>query len=581
MGVWTKNQGNAEGFAGARPLPGRYFAIDTRVACATSAGATTGFQAMVDVSESGVITHRHPCSGVERVLAARDLTVSPLGHEPFTSQAPLMRYLGLHLDRQTSTPTLASTDMRSTRAWLTMNVDKVGYDIITRASGTTPQPLRSLSQLYITTTEAGRKVTRLAAEVSVRASSPDATTQIFEGSDFTLRLQKEANGCGGSLVAAVDGKPLTLDSLKGSCSLFTPPAPEITRPAVQLSTGSNFSCANFNGRAFCWGQNNTGQCGLGENNVTNVNAPVPVAGLSSGVGMVATGLRHGCAVKDSKTYCWGSNNAGELGQGNMGSAPQPVPLVVPSVFPASHVATGGSHSCAVVNKRGLCWGDNTYGQLGDGNVVMQSNVPVAVLLNQDIVSLHAGDRHTCALTSRGDAYCWGDNTDGQLGINSASSFPTPQKINGFHFVSLSARGINTCGIGSEGKLYCWGSDGGGQISADGTSGPAKISPFEVSAVPGPVTAVSVGQVFTCAIRNGQPLCWGDNMMGQLGNGTGGPVQAASPVVGLNQILDISAGFDHSLAYQLGAAKSWGSNGMGQLGDGTNDTRVIAGPFQLP
>ena len=223
------------------------------------------------------------------------------------------------------------------------------------------------------------------------------------------------------------------------------------------------------------------------------------------------------------------------------------------------------------------------GQLGTRDIV-PFTVPTAVVnIAEDLVSIVAGANHTCALTVGGEVYCWGGNSNGELGRGATGSYaPVPEKVPGARFTSLVARGPNTCGIGLQGKIFCWGINSSSQISADGSQTPSEYPAPHQMPVPGIVTRVTVGEDFICALQSGQPMCWGTNLSGQLG--TGAAPSSNNPIAnvpGLANVYELGTGWNHTLAYGLGLATSWGDNGAYQLGDGGNQSRTTPGPFNIP
>jgi alpha-tubulin suppressor-like RCC1 family protein len=210
--------------------------------------------------------------------------------------------------------------------------------------------------------------------------------------------------------------------------------------------------------------------------------------VSGGPGSVAVfasvtaGFRHTCAIQGTVAYCWGRNDRGELGVGtNGGSIDTPAQVV--GGLQWSAISAGGdtvqqppliprfeSHTCALTtNGQAYCWGSNESGQLGIGTVGGSSPVPVAVLGGQAFSKISAGARHTCGLTTGGAILCWGHNQDLQLGrgpgTGSDADSGTPQPIAaavgapaGLSFTAVSAGTRHSCAIGSDGAAYCWGSN---------------------------------------------------------------------------------------------------------------------------
>ena len=183
---------------------------------------------------------------------------------------------------------------------------------------------------------------------------------------------------------------------------------------TSIATGVNYACAIVSGSAKCWGLNDSGQ--LGNNSIQPSNVPTDVAGLSSGVTSIAARQNHTCAVVSGGAKCWGANFSGQLGRGN--TTPSQVPVDVSGLIGGSSVtaiAAGAEHSCVVVAGAVKCWGNNQYGQLGTGNIT-NTTAPTDVLgLTSGVTAIATGASHACALTSGGGVKCWGRNDVGQAG----------------------------------------------------------------------------------------------------------------------------------------------------------------------
>jgi alpha-tubulin suppressor-like RCC1 family protein len=198
-----------------------------------------------------------------------------------------------------------------------------------------------------------------------------------------------------------------------------------------------------------------------------------------------------------------------------------------------------------------CWGDNYYGELGDGTTT-GDGAPVAVLGLSGVTAITAGWSHTCAVLSGGTVECWGDDNDGQLGNGTNvepsgatpcgivnDCFPTPVTVSGLTGVTAIAAGTNdTCALLFGGTVECWGLNNYGQLgdatssgpqgcNADPSVNPCSMTPVVVSGLAG-AQAVALGQFNACALLSGGKIeCWGWNDYGQLGNGT--IVSSAIPV----------------------------------------------------
>jgi hypothetical protein len=186
--------------------------------------------------------------------------------------------------------------------------------------------------------------------------------------------------------------------------------------AVGLSAGGGTTCAVLDdGTAKCWGQNDSGQTGNGVTAPSELQ-PVAVSGLT-GVVAIETGS-HSCALRaDGTARCWGFNGNGQVGTGLVLPSNQvSTPTEVAGLEGASALALGGTHTCAVMaDQTARCWGENYFGELGDGRDGWVVIPPVSVSNLTGIASLAAGSEFSCAITRDDATYCWGVNLSGQLG----------------------------------------------------------------------------------------------------------------------------------------------------------------------
>ncbi len=377
--------------------------------------------------------------------------------------------------------------------------------------------------------------------------------------------------------------------------LAAPPASaNLLQDVASVSAGGFHNCAlKAGGGVVCWGDNVVGQ--LGDGTTANRTTPIDVAGLDAAVLAVAAGGSHTCALSGAGgVVCWGSNLYGQLGAESTEScfvmqACSIRPLAVAGLEGVTAVATGGSHTCALTGAGGVtCWGANFFGQLGDGTT-MNSTAPVDVAgLASGVAAIAAGRQHTCALTTAGGVTCWGRNTFGQLGSETTelcfggqACSSRPLAVPGLEDVTAAAAGgSHTCALTGTAGVTCWGNNTMGQLG-DGTT-TSSTGPVDAAGLASGVSAVAVGAGHSCAlITAGGVRCWGSNEGGQLGRETttqcSGVACGPQPanVVGLvGNAAAVTVGAVHSCALVDGGVKCWGANDSGQLGDGSTEASLL-------
>jgi alpha-tubulin suppressor-like RCC1 family protein len=362
--------------------------------------------------------------------------------------------------------------------------------------------------------------------------------------------------------------------------------------ALTLSAGDDATCGLLPfGRGYCFGRapligiakdtscfGNEGNGGL----VACTLIPLRIAG-NLNLTSISLGDSVACgATSDNHTYCWGDNSSGQLGNGSSarGSSATPT-LVTGSVsggaFLLARVAAGGRHVCGLTaGGAAWCWGNDAFNQLGNGeSFPLSSTTPIPVAGGQIFSTITAGANHTCALRSDGAAYCWGDNSRGQIGAGPIGSpIDVPVLVTGGQsFSSISAGGNHTCGITRAGAAFCWGSNDNGDL------GHGDVTDFYdvPMAVAGGRTykSISVGAQSACGVTTaGGVLCWGANTYGQLGNGIALSVSSASPVAlgadnngtSHSDFAAVTVGRRHACAVGASGAYCWGSNVYGALGN---------------
>lgn len=296
-----------------------------------------------------------------------------------------------------------------------------------------------------------------------------------------------------------------------------------------------------------------------------IAAPQAASAAVTGVGGAISARGYSCAVTSvGAVKCWGDNQFGQVGDGTMLHRSLPV-QVTDLVSGATTVAASDNHACAIVFGGVKCWGYGANGQLGDGSTGISQTPVDATGLTSGVTAIATGGSASCAIQS-GAAKCWGTNNNGELGDGTSTQRTTPVQVQGLTsgVTAIDIYASHACAV-VDGGARCWGVNYASQLG-DGTNSPSS-TPTQVSGLTSGVTAISAGGSHTCAIVSGAAWCWGSNTYGQLGDASNTASSVPVQVSGLTSgVTAIAAGSDHSCAVQSGVVKCWGSNTYGQLSD---------------
>ncbi len=338
-----------------------------------------------------------------------------------------------------------------------------------------------------------------------------------------------------------------------------------------------------------WGNNSNGELGIGTTGGYS-GEPGKVDGLS-GVTSVTGGLINGYALRnDGTVWSWGSNGAVGLGNG-LPYGLSTVPVRVGSLANVKQIASGGYAAYALdTNSKVWAWGYNGDAELGDGSVTQRTS-PVAVNIPNDVQQVAAGYLTGYALRANGTVWAWGAN-GGALGngaygtgcetvpVGPGCRAVTPIQVPGLtDVVSIAATYNATFAVKSDGTVWTWGFNAEGELGLGTAGGPAcydnplgtncmKLSPVQIPGLTGVSKIVSGGATTTYALMaDGTVQSWGDNIVGQLGNGPVGDLRTTpGPVTGLTDVVDVVAGSGFAMARRSdGSVWTWGVNDRGQLG----------------
>jgi alpha-tubulin suppressor-like RCC1 family protein/uncharacterized protein YjdB len=241
---------------------------------------------------------------------------------------------------------------------------------------------------------------------------------------------------------------------------------------VEITLGRNHTCARTaNGTAWCWGEPQVGNLGTGPG-PGDALIPVQVQGNAPPFVQIASGQAHRCGRTNTGTaWCWGFNIVGQVGNGTNVDAQFPV-QIAGGAPPYAQLTAGAAHTCALtVAGAAWCWGLGHSGQLGNNAAGIQL-APVAVQApGVTFVEIAAGAFHTCGRTAAGAIWCWGQDDVGQVGNNGSVDALVAVPVQGSPppFVQLVSGGSHSCARTESGRVWCWGSNSEGQLGNPGIS----------------------------------------------------------------------------------------------------------------
>ena len=332
---------------------------------------------------------------------------------------------------------------------------------------------------------------------------------------------------------------------------------------------------------YTWGGTYTNPGMLGLGNITNYSSPKHVGSLTNWAVTAANNGLFAAAVKsDGTLWLWGQNNYGQLGLGN--TTNRSSPNQVGSLTNWLSVACGYNFTLSIKTDGTLwAWGQNNWGQLGLGNTTYYSS-PKQVGALTTWLSVTGGYQFTFAIKTNGTLWAWGHNNIGQLGLgNTTSYYSSPKQVGALtNWLSVACGTYFTTAIKTDGTLWSWGNNGNGQLGLNDTAN--RNSPVQVGALNTWINVATGGSNVLAVKTNGTLWSWGRNVAGQLGLGNTTAYSSPKQIGALTNWSKPSAG--GSVGQNVGVIKtdgtlwSWGANGYGQLGLG--NTSYYSSPMQV-
>lgn len=396
--------------------------------------------------------------------------------------------------------------------------------------------------------------------------------------------------------------------LAGTCVESAPPDSSTCTGAAcatcvrDIAYGAHFGClVRMDGTVWCAGENDNGELGFGLSGMPQASwmqVRDSTGAAVTDATAIAAGRDYACAIRaGGNVWCWGYNGSGQLGIGRSGSeavATQVVDVDDEPLAGVTAIRGGQDHACALDAEGIWCWGENDDGELGDGtNVARDAAARVLVAAGGNAfgaaVELSIGEDHSCVRDAANAIWCWGANSNGQLGDGSETARNTPVMV-------TTAAGVaaglspHTCVLRDDGTAACMGSTWRGRLGNGSRNDQADVTmPVPVvTRVGGPalgnIEKVVAGGVSCALIADGGVQCWGDSTHGQTGAGYGSPVPVAVIAdrgAPLTEVEELVAGYGHVCARRAtGEYWCWGRGISGEHGDGTFSNRGVATPLSF-
>ena len=359
----------------------------------------------------------------------------------------------------------------------------------------------------------------------------------------------------------------------------TIPQPLVDNIAV-VTQNSRTCSLHSDGTVSCWGGYPFDQDG----NRIRFDHDIPnrIVNITNAISITSSRI-HACVIHADQTVsCWGHNSNGQLGDGTTDNSSSKKPVKAQNISDAIDISAGYGHSCVLhVGGAVSCWGSNEFGQLGNGETA-DSYVPAQVGGIVDAAAVAAGEDHSCALHAGGAVSCWGSNEFGQLGNGTADDSATPVRVQGItDAVTIAAGYRYSCTIHTDGEVSCWGSNRFGTLGHGET-----IDHYDFSANPARVPGVSqtvslhTDNQYLCALRaDNTAMCWGYDKYGIFSDtdGSGADITAPTELYHSRYITSMSAGGGYICVIHTDTTVyCWGYDRIHMIGENWEEEQVTDG-----